>query len=191
MVYFNFLKWKEKRTEKWLCIINQCLYELSWKKKNKGPFYHMRLCRNNGISCFFGRLGGRGSAMGPWAYGKILVISLQRGRWVYPASELPRLAGACFLLLTLVLWTNPTLALPEWAQKPGLFLSYDPVFRNYSYKGTDHNNPIYPVFLASAMRNEETDKALWEPSLCVHLRLGPLLSNYLKPLGKRIVEAIA
>ena len=45
--------------------------------------------------------------------------------------------------------------------EPGLFLSYDPVFRNYSYKGTDHNNPIYPVFLASAMRNEETDTKTW------------------------------
>ena len=175
MVYFNFLKWKEKRIEKWLCIINQWLYELSLKKIIKVPSITCASAETMGLSCFFGRLGGRGSAMGPWTYGKILVISLWCGLPSYPASKLPRLAGACFLLPTLVLWTNPTLALQEWAQKPGLFLSYDPVFRNYSNKGTDHNNPIYPVFLASAMRNEERDKALWEPSLCVHLRVGPLL----------------
>lgn len=158
-----------------MALYNQSMAVWIIFKKNKGPFYHMRLCRNNGSQLLFWETGGKGVSYGSldlWQDPGHLSSTWAAS---YPASQLPRLAGACFLLPTLVLWTNPTLALQEWAQKPGLFLSYDPVLRNYSYKGTDYNNPIYPVFLASAMRNEETDKALWEPSLCMHLRLGPLL----------------
>lgn len=99
----------------------------------------------------------------------------------YPASELPRLAGACFLLSTPVLWTNPTLALQGTSTKARTC----PATRLYSgiIAVNEQNNPIYPVFLASAMRNEETDKVLWEPSLYEHLRPGPLLWNYLEPWG--------
>lgn len=57
-----------------MVLYNQWLYEFSLK--NESPLYHVSLCRNMSISCFLPGGEGRGSAVGPWAYGEILVISL-------------------------------------------------------------------------------------------------------------------